>query len=153
MQLADNKKVRFSYTILDQFEAGIVLHGHEVKSVRAKRVSLKEAYVSIRTNKQGRLQAYLVNCHIAPYSKAGDLPGYSPTRTRQLILHRSQIEGLFGKLQQKGLTIVPLSVYTSGTKIKVSIGLAKGKQQFDKKETIKRRDIDREVARTMKNKR
>jgi len=153
MLLAENKKARFDHQILKTWEAGIVLTGQEVKSIRNKQISLKEAYVVINLHPQTkRPQAYLLNCHISPYKKAGPLPDYHPTRTRRLILHRQEITSIYGQIQQKGLTLIPLRVYTKGTKIKVEVGLAKGKKQFDKREAIKKRDIKRELRRKMKSK-
>jgi len=151
MILAENKKGKFDYQILKNWEAGLVLTGQEVKAIRAKQISLKEAYVTInfdpRTKKP---QAYLLNCHISPYKKAGPLPSYSPDRTRRLLLHQKEINSIYGQIQPKGLTLIPLKVYTKGTKIKVEIGLGRGKKLFDKREIIKKRDLDRDIRRNIK---
>ncbi len=143
--LAYNKKAKFDYQILEPFEAGLLLTGQEVKSIRAGRMSLLGAYVTI-----SRGTAWLIGSHIQKYPQAGPLPEYDPERSRKLLLHRREIQKLSGKLEQKGLTLVPISVYTKGSKIKLEFGLARGKKQFEKKETLKRRDIDREVRRSLK---
>lgn len=151
MLLADNKKAKFEYQTIKSWEAGMVLLGHEVKSVRSKQISLKEAFVTVNLNtKTKKPQAYLLNCHISPYKKAGKLPDYDPAHTRRLLLHQKEIDSIYGQIQQKGLTLVPIKVYTKGTKIKVEIALVKGKKQFDKRETIKKRDLDREISRKLK---
>lgn len=143
--LAENKKAKFDHDILDTFEAGIALLGHEVKSVRAGGMSLRGAYVTI-----ARGGVWLIGAHIPRYPQAGPLPDHDPDRTRALLLHTREIAKLAGKLEQKGLTLVPISVYTKGSKIKLSFGLARGKKQFEKKETLKRRDVDREIRRSLK---
>lgn len=143
--LAENKKAKFEYEILDTFEAGLMLLGHEVKSARAGSMSLRGAYVTI-----ARGAVWLVGAHIQRYPQAGPQPDYDPERTRKLLLHKREIAKLAGKLEQKGLTLVPISAYTKGSKIKLSFGLARGKKQFEKKETLKRRDVDREIRRSLK---
>jgi SsrA-binding protein len=128
-----------------------VLLGHEVKAIRNKQISLKESFVTLgldpRTKKP---QVYLLNCHISPYKKAGPMANYQPDRTRKLLLHQKEINSIYGQIQPKGLTIIPTRVYTKGTKIKVEIALAKGKKLFDKRETLKKRDLDREIKRKLK---
>lgn len=143
--LAVNKRARFDYEILEKFEAGLVLLGHEVKSVRAGRMSLLGSYVTIT-----RGVPTLIGSHVPKYAPAGPLPGYDPDRSRKLLLHVREIKRLAGKLEQKGLTLVPISVYTKGSTIKLEFGLARGKKRFEKRESIKRRDIDREVRRSLK---
>jgi SsrA-binding protein len=151
MLLAENKKARFDYQILDHWEAGIILAGHEVKSVRQKQINLKDSFVTISFDqKNGRPQVYLLNCHISKYSKAGPLPAYKPDQTRKLLLHQKEIASIYGKIKTKGLTLVPLQVYTKGTKIKVEIAVVRGKKQFDKRESIKKRDLTRDLERTLK---
>ncbi|MFA5358297.1 MAG: SsrA-binding protein SmpB [Patescibacteria group bacterium] len=153
MILAENNKGRFDYEVLKTWEAGIVLFGHEVKSVRAKQIKLRGSFVTITIDpKTTKPQVSLLNCHISKYTKAGPLPTYKPDRTRSLILHQKEISSIYGQIAQKGLTLIPLKVYTRGTKIKVEIALVKGKKKFDKKETIKKRDIDRDVRRQLKYK-
>src|ERR1051325_2975739 len=120
-QLALNKRARFDYEILEKFEAGVMLLGSEVKSVRAGRMSLLGSYVTIN-----RGAAWLLGAHIPRYPQAGPQPGYDPDRTRKLLLHGREIKRLGGKLDQKGLTLVPISVYTKGPKIKLEFGLARG---------------------------
>jgi SsrA-binding protein len=143
--IAINKKARFEYQILDKFEAGIALTGPEVKSVRAERMNLTGSYVSIASG-----NVILVGAHIPRYPQAGKQPDYDPDRTRRLLLHKREIAKLAGKLEQKGLTLVPLSVYTKGSKIKLEFGLGRGKQEFEKRETLKKRDSDREIRRALK---
>jgi SsrA-binding protein len=146
--LAGNKKARFDYEILDTYEAGLVLTGQEVKSVRQGQANLKGAYVSI--NHQG--EVCLTNATIPKYKMAGPLPDYDSTRSRKLLLHKKEIDSLQKKLQQAGLTLVALSLYTKRNKIKLEIGLAKGKKKADKRQTIKDREQKRELGRTMKQK-
>lgn len=152
MILAENKKARFDYEILDTWEAGLILAGHEVKSVRAGQISLKESFVVLSPHpKTGEPQVQLLNCHISKYKKAGPLPNYDPAHTRRLLMHRREIDSIYGQIQPKGLTLVPLKVYTKGTKIKIEIGLVRGKKKFDKRESIKKRDIDRDIRRSLKH--
>lgn len=142
--LADNRQARFDYNILEEYEAGIVLSGQETKSVRNGQINLKGSYVVFSNGNPA-----LLNAHISKYSYAGQLLGYDPTQTRRLLLKKREIQYLREKLEEKGLTIVPLSVYTSGHLIKVKIGLAKGKQLHDKRATSKKRDLDREVKQSL----
>ncbi len=144
-QLAVNKRARFDYEILEKFEAGLALAGHEVKSVRAGRMSLLGAYVGMAGG-----EAWLIGGHVPKYPQAGPLPGYDPDRTRKLLLHKREIDRLAVRLRQKGLTLVPLSVYTRGSKIKLEFGLARGKKVFEKKEQIRKRDVEREIRRALK---
>lgn len=143
---AINKKARFDYEILDTYEAGLVLSGQEVKSVRGGNVSLKAGFITFHNN-----DAYLTNVHISPYKHAGKTEGYDPTKSRKILLKTKEISYLRGKLAEKGLTIVPLSVYTKGRRIKLEIGLARGKKKADKRETIKKREVNREIRRHLKN--
>lgn len=143
---ADNKKARFNYEILEEFEAGILLSGPEVKSVRAGQISLKEAFATV---KQGEL--FLTNAHISPYKPAGKID-YNPTRSRKLLLKKSEITKLIGKSQAEGYTLIPLKIYAKNGFIKVEIGLGKGKKKYDKRDTIKKRDIERDVKRELKSK-
>lgn len=143
--LATNKKARFDYEILDEWEAGLMLSGQEVKSVRAGQMSLKGSFVHVKGD-----AVWLVNAHIPKYAKAGPLPGYDPDQSRKLLLHKREIDKIRGKLETKGLTIVPLSAYTKGSKLKVKIGLARGKKQYEKKESIKKKDIERDLRRSLK---
>ncbi len=144
--LAKNKKGLFDYQILETFEAGLVLTGKEVKSVKNGHINLKGSYISLKKG-----EAFLVNCHISAYKKAGIQPDYNPTQSRKLLLHKKEIKHLLGRIQQKGLTLIPIKVYTKGAIIKLEFGLAKGKKKIDKREIIKKRDMDREIQRAMKN--
>jgi SsrA-binding protein len=141
---AENRKARFNYEILEEFEAGIILSGAEVKSIRAGHISLKEAFATVRNG-----EIFLTNAHISPYKPAGN-EGYDPTRSRKLLLNSSEITKLIGKSGEQGLTLVPLRVYDKSGKIKVEIGLAKGKKKYDKREIIKKREQIREVKRDLK---
>ena len=142
--VAQNKKARHDYTIVDTTEAGLVLTGTEIKSVRAARINLKDGYVQIKKG-----EAWLVNVHIAPYEE-GNIWNQDPTRTRKLLLHKKQIAKLEGEVKGTGMTLVPLKVYIKDGFAKVLIGLAKGKHDYDKRESIKRREQDRDLKRTMK---
>jgi SsrA-binding protein len=137
--LASNRKARHDYEILETFEAGIELSGTEVKSAREGRVQLKEGHVEIRDG-----EAWLIGVHVSPYSHGGreNLPA---ERSRRLLLHRREIERLYGQSQVKGLTIVPLELYLKGNWIKVRIALARGKKLFDKRETERKKEQDREM--------
>ncbi len=142
---AVNKKARFDYEILETYEGGLVLSGQEVKSVRNGQAKLAGAFVTFHGS-----ASLLTNAHISKYTHASGLDAYDPTHSRRLLLSKREINYLRGKSQEAGLTIIPLSLYTKGHYIKVEIGIAKGKRQFDKRETIKKRDQDREVKRKMK---
>jgi SsrA-binding protein len=144
---AYNRKARYDFIILETVEAGIDLSGNEVKSVRAGHINLRDSYIRV----DRREEAWLINCHISPYQSHEQFAHADPTRRRKLLLHRSEIKKMMGQSQQKGLTIVPLSVYSSHGKIKLEIGLAKGKKLYDKKETLKRRDIERDAQRDLRH--
>jgi SsrA-binding protein len=142
--LASNKRARHDYHVLETFEAGIQLHGTEVKSVREGRVQLKDSYVEFKDG-----QAFLVGAHISPYSH-GNRENKEPERVRRLLLKKREIGRLFGRTQLKGLTVVPLSVYLKGNWIKVEIALVQGKKLYDKRETEKTRELDREAEAAVK---
>lgn len=142
---AKNKKAKFDYEILDTLEAGLVLSGQEVKSVRNKNIKLVGAYISAQGG-----EVHLKGAHISPYTHAGNLENYDPDQPRKLLLNKKEIAYLIGKSEEKGLTIVPLSVYTKGPKIKIEIGIARGKKLHDKRRVIKKRDQDREIRRILK---
>jgi len=143
--VAENRKAFHDYHILETFEAGMVLKGTEVKSLRDRRVNLQDSYASV---KEG--EVFLHHCHISPYSH-GNLMNHDPIRTRKLLLHRKEINKLLGKTQQKGLTLIPLRIYFSARgRAKVELGLAKGKKQHDRRASIKAREAGREVERAMK---
>jgi len=138
-----NKKISRDYEIIEKIEAGIVLEGSEVKSIREKRVNFTDSFVRIKNG-----EAWLCNLHIAPYSHA--TLSYDPRRERKLLLHKSQIKRLSGLTSQKGLTVLPLRIYFKRNKAKVEIGIAKGKRKYDKREILKRKDIEREIKREIK---
>ena len=144
--LAENKKALFDYEILETIEAGLKLSGHEVKSAKMGQINLKGAFVNFHKD-----EAWLTGAYITKYKMAGNLPDYEPDHTRKLLLHHKQISYLQGKQMEKGLTIVPLKVYTSDRLIKVEIGIGRGRKKYDKKEVLKKRDVDREIRRVLKN--
>ena len=142
---AENRKARFNYEILGKYETGIELLGTEVKSVRNGQMSLEGAFVIARGG-----EAYLINANIPPYQPANAPKDYDPLRNRKLLLTKKEITKLADSEKNKSLTIVPISVYNKGRKIKVEIALVKGKKKFDKRETLKKRDTDREIRREIK---
>lgn len=146
--LATNKRAYYDYEILEKFEAGLKLIGHEVKSVKVGHISLKGSYVIIKNQ-----EAYLINAHIPPYQPLNAPRDYDPTRTRKLLLHKSQIKSLIGKTGQKGLTLVPLKVYTNQKGIiKLESALVRGKRKFDKRAAIAEREAKRRIERAMREK-
>lgn len=144
--LVTNKKAHFNYEILEKFEAGIELLGLEVKSLRGKQGSLEGSHIVVRGG-----EAFLTGAHIPPYQIGNTPKEYDPYRNRKLLLTKKEIDELAGHESKKGLTLVPLSVYNKGNKLKVSVAVARGKKQHDKRETIKRRETEREIRRTLKN--
>lgn len=140
--IALNKKARHFYEILDNLEAGIALTGSEVKSLRAGKVNFKDAYVKFTS----RFEAFLSGLHISPYENAG-YAQHEPERDRKLLLHEHEIRAWKAKVEQKGLTVVPLKLYLKKGKIKLEIGLARGKNVHDRRDALKERDLDREAAR------
>ncbi len=143
--LADNPRAKFDYEILSRFTAGIELLGFEVKAVRQGKMNLKGSHVSIRGD-----EAFLIGASISPYQPANTPEGYEPERTRKLLLSKKEIKELAEAEDTKGLTIVPISVYNKGRFLKVDIAIARGKKKFDKRESIKKRDIERDIKRTLK---
>lgn len=143
-QLAANRQARFAYEILERETAGIALTGSEVKAIRAGRVNLKEGWVELVGG-----EAFLVGCHIGQYENAG-YAGHDPVRRRRLLMHKRQIERLASKVQEKGLTVVPLAMFLEGNWIKVEIGLVRGKRLHDKRETLRRRTLEREAEQALK---
>lgn len=142
--IADNRKARHNYHIDDVFEAGMVLKGTEVKSLRQGRVNLKDAYARI---KQG--EVFVHQMHIGPYPFA-HYDNHEPLRPRKLLLHKQEIKRLFGKINEQGFTLVPLKIYFKSGKVKLQLALARGKRQYDKREAIRRRDEQRELDRARK---
>ena len=142
---AENRKARFNYEILEKYEAGIELLGTEVKSIRGGQMSLEGAFVIVRGG-----EIYLINANIPPYQVKNAPTDYDPLRNRKLLLTKKEINRLAGSEKNKSLTIVPISVYNKNRKIKLEIALVKGKKKFDKRETIKKRDTDREIRREYK---
>lgn len=147
MSIIDNRKAFHDYFIEERFEAGLVLEGWEVKAIRAGRAQIKEAYILIRG-----AELFVIGMHISPLLAASTHIKPDPTRTRKLMLHLNQIETLIGKVERAGFTLVPLDLHYSKGRVKMEIGLAKGKKQFDKRETEKQRDWDREKQRLMRDK-
>lgn len=143
-QLANNPKARHDYNISDTFEAGIELTGTEIKSVRAGKINLKDGFARVRNG-----EIWLENVHISPYEQ-GNQFNHDPLRNRKLLLHKKEIGKLAGIAQDKGITIVPLKVYLKHGFAKVLIGVGQGKKLYDKRETLKRKEQDREMARAMK---
>jgi len=147
MSIIDNRKAFHDYFIEERFEAGLVLEGWEVKAIRAGRAQIKEAYVLVRG-----AELFVFGMHISPLLSASTHVKADPTRTRKLLLQMREIETLIGKVERAGFTLVPLDIHYTKGRVKMEIGLAKGKKQFDKRETEKQRDWDREKQRLMRDK-
>lgn len=144
--IAENREAYFEYFVEDKFEAGISLDGGEVKSIRAGNVSLKDAYCSVF-----RGEMWMKGMHIAVYDKVGKFNVKDSRRDRRLLLHKSEINRLLGKMQEKGYTVVPLRLYFKQALVKVELGLCKGKHTYDKKQSLKEKDLDRSAQRDLKN--
>ena len=147
MSIVNNKKAFHDYFIEEQFEAGIMLEGWEIKAIRAGRANIKESYVIVRDG-----EVFIFGMHITPLSQASTHINPDPTRTRKLLLHAAQISKLIGKVERAGFTLMPLDLHYQRGRVKVQIGLAKGKKLHDKREAEKDRDWDREKARLMRTK-
>ena len=143
--LSENKKAYFIYRILEKFEAGISLIGQEVKSIKSGRINLAGSYVVLR-----KKEVYLIGANIPPYQPKNAPADYDPERPRKLLLKKSEIKHLIGKVKEKGLTLIPLKVYTKRGKIKIEFGIAKGRRKVDKRELIKKREAEREMKRELK---
>ena len=139
-----NREARFNYFIQEEIECGIVLTGTEIKAIREGKVNLKDSYAKIKNN-----EVYLLNTHISEY-KEGNIFNHDPRRTRKLLLHKREILKLRDKVEQEGLTLVPLKLYMQKNKVKILLGLCKGKKNFDKRETMKERDLKREASKLQK---
>lgn len=142
--VATNKKAYHDYHIEETYEAGMMLQGTEVKSLREGKANLKDSFARIEKD-----EIFLLNCHISPYSH-GNIANHDPLRTRKLLLHKREIQRLIGKIQQKGYALIPLKIYFKNEKAKVELGLAKGKKAYDKREDIKKREADREMEKAFK---
>lgn len=145
MSIVDNKKAFHDYFIEDRYEAGLVLEGWEVKAIRAGRAQIKEAYVVLRHG-----EVFLIGAHISPLTQASTHNKHDPVRTRKLLLHTSEISKLIGKVERAGYTLVPLDLHYSKGRVKLAVGLGKGKKQYDKRESEKQRDWEREKSRLMR---
>jgi SsrA-binding protein len=143
--VSDNRQARFRYEIIETYEAGIELKGTEVKSIRQGKANLRDGYALVRNG-----EVWMLNVHVSPYETASEYFNHDPRRTRRLLLHRQEIRKLIGKVEEKGLTLVPLKMYMKKGRVKVTIGLGRGKKLFDKRESIKEKDAKREMARMMK---
>ncbi|MFH1175521.1 MAG: SsrA-binding protein SmpB [bacterium] len=143
---AFNKRAGFDYDLLEKFEAGLVLFGHEVKSVKLGHSSLKSSFVTAHNG-----ELFLINCHIPAYKFSGPMPDYNPDRSRKILLNKKEINYLIGKTQEKGLTLTAVRLYNKGNRIKLEFAVARGKKNYDKRATIKERETDREMARELKN--
>jgi SsrA-binding protein len=142
--IADNRKAHYDYHLLESFEAGLALLGTEVKAMRERRANLRDSFCRFE-----RGEAYLFNAHVGQYSHGGSA-SHDPLRSRKLLLHAEELRKLLGKTSEKGLTIVPLKLYFKNGRVKLAIALAKGKKSYDKRETIKRRESERETRVAMK---
>lgn len=142
--IAENRQARHNYELLERFEAGVALTGSEVKSLRAGQAQLKDSYGLIRAG-----EAFLLNCHISPYQNSG-YAAQEPDRTRKLLLHRAEIARLEGKTRERGLALIPLRLYFKNGRVKCELALAKGKQLYDKRESERRREAEREARAAMK---
>jgi SsrA-binding protein len=143
--LADNRQARFQYEFLETFEAGLVLTGTEVKSIRAGKINLRDSYGLLRNG-----EAWLLNAHISPHATTSVYYNHEPTRTRKLLLHKKEIRKLIGSVDREGLTLVPVKMYLKGGRVKVVLALARGKKLHDKREDLRKKDDKRDMARAMK---
>jgi SsrA-binding protein len=144
--LAFNKRAHYDYEISDKFEAGLMLTGQEVKSIKTGHISLKGSFVTAKGN-----ELYLTNANIPPYEHAGDIKNYDPTRSRKLLLKKSEIKSLIGKSRVSGLTLVPIRVYTKKRYVKLEFGVGRGKKEYDKRQDITKRDAEKNMRRIIKS--
>lgn len=151
--LAYNKRANYDYEITETYEAGLVLAGHEVKSIKTGHISLKGSFVTVKSTNKALPDLYLVNSFVPAYKFASKLTDYDPYQSRKLLLHKNQIKHLLGKKAEQGLTLVPIKIYTKKSLIKLEFGVGKGKKEIDKRETIKKREQDRNIRTILKNKR
>ncbi len=150
--LATNKRAFFDYEILKKIEAGLALLGYEVKAAKNNQVSLRGSYISLKRRERLLPEVYLINAHISLYKHAGNIKEYDPTRPRKLLLKKKEIAYLLGKKQEKGLTLVPLKMYTKHSLVKLEFAVARGKRKVDKREDIKKRELDRKKRELLKYK-
>jgi len=150
--LSENKKAYFNYDIVEKFGAGISLIGQEVKSIKTKGVNLAGSYVAIKGHAEsGKPEVFWIGTQISPYQPKNAPPDYNPERSRKLLLKKEEIKYLIGKVKEKGLTLIPLKLYTEKGKIKLEFGIAKGRKKTDKRELIRKRETDREIERELKS--
>ena len=145
--IKNNKKAGYNYDLIEKIETGIVLTGPEVKSIKSGHISLTGSYITFDKKRQ----AWLINCHIGHYKPAGDADSYDPYKKRKLLLNKNEIDRLLTKTKNEGLTLIPISVYTKGTLLKMKIALARGKKKHDKRDVIKKRETDINIQRVMKS--
>jgi SsrA-binding protein len=145
--VSTNRRARHEYHVLESFECGLVLHGYEVKSIREGRVNIQDAYGTVRED-----EAFIENMHISPYSHV-DMREIDPLRTRKLLLKRKEIDYLLGKTRERGLTLVPLKLYFKGPRVKLEVGVARGKKLYDKRADLAEKDARRDIERAVKGKR
>jgi SsrA-binding protein len=151
--LAINKRARYDYNISDTYEAGLVLFGHEVKTIRAGQASLKGAFVTFKSNIKNKIpELYLTNAHIPLYKKASTVKSHDPDRPKKLLIKKSEIKRLIGKKQAEGISFIPLNIHTKHNKIKLEFGIGKGKKKYDKREDLKKKDDRKKISRMMKAK-
>lgn len=143
--LSENKKAHFNYEILEKIEAGIALIGQEVKSIKTGRINLAGSYVGLSNN-----ELFLIGANVPPYQPKNSPPDYLPERPRKLLLKKQEINYLIGKIKEKGLTLVPLRIYTKKAKIKIEFGIARGKKKADKRDSIKKKALNKEIERELK---
>ncbi|MEM7062333.1 MAG: SsrA-binding protein SmpB [Cyanobacteria bacterium P01_B01_bin.77] len=144
--MADNRQARFTYEILDSYEAGVALKGTEVKSIRAGKVNLRDGYAQVKNG-----EVWLLNVHISPHNMTNQVYNHEPRRPRRLLLHKAEIRKLIDKVEEKGLTLVPLKLYLKKGRVKVNIAVGRGKKLHDKRESLKKKQEKRDIARMMKN--
>ena len=144
--MADNRQARFTYEILDSYEAGIALQGTEVKSIRAGKVNLRDGYAQVKNG-----EVWLLNVHISPHDMTNQAYNHEPRRPRRLLLHKAEIRKLIGKVEDKGLSLVPMKLYLKKGRVKVNIAIGRGKKLHDKRESLKQKQEKRDIARMMKN--
>lgn len=147
---SENKKAHFDYEIIEKYEAGLVLRGQEVKSIKNGHINLSGSYVVIRAAARGGAEPFLIGAKIPPYQPKNSPADYNPEQPRKLLLNKKEIHYLMGKVHERGFSLIPLKVYEQNGRIKLEFALAKGKKKFDKKEKIKKRDVERDIQRILK---